>query len=405
MPQRRFAYALVWAATLLLVPGVPVHADDFRVVPSLTVTEEYNDNIFFEERNADNDIITTVSPAIDVVERTERLDLRLNGRLDGVLYARHPEFNEVDHGHSGRMQYQVTPRFSAAARAGYVSDSRPDRDLIETGQVLTAVRRDRQDYALSGTYLLSEKTAATLSYGYARDDYDDPEFENVRTHTIGLGLTRDLQPLLPRTVGRLNIGYAHYEYDDARFDNYTLTAGASHALSEAWNILLDVGVRYTRSEYDTLRLVPVTPVLFSAVPDEETDQEWGGIGQAVVSYAGEFTTVNARLYQELDTSSGQIGTVQRTAFVLDATRRFTEDLRFGFSAGYYVNQSEDLSLPFADTDEQTVRIRPWIRYDVTKDVALEGSYSYTYIEDKQEHTRAHRNLVYIRARVQHRLFQ
>ena len=50
--------------------------------------------------------------------------------------------------------------------------SSPDRDFETTGLSLTNVKRKRQNYTVSGDYLLSEKTMTTFSYDYLNDKYD-----------------------------------------------------------------------------------------------------------------------------------------------------------------------------------------------------------------------------------------
>ena len=70
---------------LLLVPS-GVLADDFKLIPSLAVREEYNDNIFGSVSDTVDDFITTISPGLELVERTERLDLGLSAIVSPFFY-------------------------------------------------------------------------------------------------------------------------------------------------------------------------------------------------------------------------------------------------------------------------------------------------------------------------------
>ena len=77
----------IWMVTLAMIFPSGVLADEFNLTPSLTVREEYNDNIFFEYSDAIDDYITTVSAGLELAERTEQLDLSLKGTVSPYFYA------------------------------------------------------------------------------------------------------------------------------------------------------------------------------------------------------------------------------------------------------------------------------------------------------------------------------
>ena len=55
------------------------HGDDFKLIPAVSIREEYNDNISFNINNPEKDYITTMGVGLSLKERTEILDLSLNG--------------------------------------------------------------------------------------------------------------------------------------------------------------------------------------------------------------------------------------------------------------------------------------------------------------------------------------
>ena len=63
---------------LLIVCANETFADEFKLIPSLTVKGEYNDNIFYTTDETEDDFITTISAGLELIERTERLDLGLS---------------------------------------------------------------------------------------------------------------------------------------------------------------------------------------------------------------------------------------------------------------------------------------------------------------------------------------
>ena len=177
------------------------------------------------------------------------MDLSLSGRLDHRLYSSHSNLNATDQYYEGTGKYAFTPRFNLSGKALYSLDSRPDRDLETTGLSFTNVKRQRQNYTLSGDYLLSEKTMTTFSYDYLNDKYDSVSYTDLESNTFNLGFIRDMSIFLESTKARMNMGYAKYNMPGMKIDNYEATIGIDRALNEKWNIVLDGGARYTIREF------------------------------------------------------------------------------------------------------------------------------------------------------------
>ena len=245
---RTAAYLLILATFLF---GGPVFGDELKLIPLLTVREEYNDNIFLSVSDVKSDFRSIFSPCIELTDRNERLDASLLVRMNGFLYAVNSELNSIDQQYQGRVRYNLSPRTSLASTAGYIIDSQPDREVETTGLVLGLVKRHRQMYSVSGDRALTEKTTASLSYSFEKDDYVSPQFTDLTWHNAQLALVHDLDRFLRSTNGSLNLGYAHYGFSGSDVDNFSFTAGMSSALNEKWSVQGSVGGRYTVSEFET----------------------------------------------------------------------------------------------------------------------------------------------------------
>ncbi|MHA2283552.1 MAG: hypothetical protein ACXAC5_22140, partial [Promethearchaeota archaeon] len=55
--------------TVYLWPKI-ASADGFNLIPSLALREEFNDNIFFSVEDEVDDLITTISAGLDIVEKS-----------------------------------------------------------------------------------------------------------------------------------------------------------------------------------------------------------------------------------------------------------------------------------------------------------------------------------------------
>jgi len=378
---------------------------EFNIIPSLRIKEEYNDNIFFSTDDRKKDFLTTLSPAIELINRTEKLDSSLLARLNVLRYINNEGLNDVEQNYRGRLRYSLHPKLKLSADAGYTRDSRPDRDIEVSGLVMKPVTRHWQNYAAGAEYTFSEKTRASLSYSYERSDFNDPEFVDIKAHDLSLGFTHDLSQYFSATMGRMNLGYGRYEFQDSTVDYYYATIGMSQALSEKWNILIDAGGSYTRSEFEveTLELVP--PFFYRVVREPKKEEEGGLVGQAALSYNGERTNGELAFSHRVMPAVGRAGAAERTSLTIQVRRRFTYELSGRLSAGYYINKSERGKFSTAPLDEETWRVNPVIRYEFTKDVALEAFYSYAFVKDKQANTDAQRNLFMVNFIIQHPLFE
>lgn len=358
------------------------------LIPSIALQEEYNDNIFFDSVNEIDDSITTVSPGINLQQQSERLNASIQGRLSGIFYQDNNQLDSWDQFYSGRFAYQLTPRAGVSATASYTEDSRSDRDIEETGLVLTTDKRRRQRYSLAWSYELTEKTAVDISYGFADDEFEKSGLSDFTSHTINLGLTHDLSNFTLPTQGRIGFGYFHYDYPDDDVDNYNMTIGLLRQFSETMNGSIDVGGRYTEVN--------------DKISNRKKD-DWGGVGRISLTSAGEYTSTRVSVSHEVMEASGRRSPTERSSIILSVGRDFTEKIRGNLSAGYYLNRADRDEFE-NEIDERTYRIRPWISYNVIKDLDLILSYTFTSIKDSVTNTDRERNLVFVRLDYQYPLF-
>jgi len=357
-------------------------ADEFDIVPSIAVKEEYNDNIFLTAAGQTSDYITTLSPEIELEQRTARLNMSLTGRLVGLLYAENHALNHIDQDYSGRVHYQLTSRLQGGFDAGYLIDSRPDRDIESTGLVLGTDIRHRWRFRISGNYALTEKTHTAVSYAYNREKFDETPLSDFSSHTTDIGFTHNLETLWKSTQGRMNFGYTMVDYTTSRVDNYTVTLGLERRLSELYQFDFYIGPRFTRTTVD-----------FPGVPANEV---WGVRGNFGSSYRGEYVDVRISFLHDVQPASGRTGATERSGLSTSVGYRFTDKFRGDLSASYFINKSESQAFAFNDIEENTFRIQPRLRYDFTRDMTLEASYVYTIINNQVTDTQRSQNIVYLR---------
>jgi hypothetical protein len=385
---------LVMLPVLLLLTDAL--ADEFKLTPSIAARQEYNDNIFFDTSHPRDSFITRVTPGLELIERTERLDLRLSGALTPYVYWADSNLNSVDQDYSGRAAYRLTPRLSVGAEAGVRVDHQPDRDILTTGVAYGDSRRIQQRYGGNAAYDFTERTAGSVNYVYTREDWrsNDPDLEDDHSNAVTLGLSQDLAAAKGVTVGLLNAGYARYTYETSKTDYWFGSVGLKQRLSEIFTVSADVGGRYTHSEFDAQRLVFVPPLFLTVDTERESDSGWGGLGHAALAYTGEVTHASVDLSHDVAPLSGSTGVVQRTSLTFSGGHLLTEKLRLGLFTGVFRNKSGENEFSGQKIDEVSFTVTPNLRWEIYRDVTLEVGYNFTYVDYREDDTAASRSLAY-----------
>lgn len=344
-------------------------------------------------------MILTIKPGIELIERTERLDAKLSGEVAPFFYADNSDLNDVDQDYRGRIGYQFTPRFNGRADAFFIIDNRPDRDILTTGLVQGTDQRQRYHFGAGTNYLVSEKAAVDLSYDWNRDDWDTEvvDRQDLASNVANLGLLYSLDEWLEASTGRMNFGYANYDYDTSNTDSYYGGVGLEHMISELVALEVDIGARYVDSEFDALEssgIDPGPPPRQISIYRKERNSAWGGIGKAILEYRGEKTLSNFLVSRDLAGASGQNGPSDQFRVIFSVYHRILEEMRLGFTTGYYSNKADEGDFSSHRIDEKTFRIQPTIRWEFCDSFTLEGAYTYTYVANKVSDRNSAQNRIF-----------
>jgi len=382
---------------LLFAPWLTASAlaDERKVIPSITVQQEYNDNLYFSSQIRDSDFITTVSPALELINNTERLQAGIKMQLNGVYYHKNQNLHSIDPDYSGTLRYAMSPRANLFTSAGYRRDLRVDRDFTQTEFLFGAVNRTRYIYRLGGDYALSEIMDGQLQYSFNGDYYEGSNYSDYKSQDISFLLSRDLSRIVPRTTGRMNLGITKFNTAGSEVTNYSGTIGTKRRLNEQISYFVDIGLRYTQSIANTISVA-------NGNPYEEDADSSGLSGQAGVSY---LNNVKLVFSHGVTATSGRSGTIERTAAQANVNRRLTGIIRVDCTVGYFMDKSMQDKLSALVIDERYLWFQPKIFYDFTNQIALETSYNYEMVNNSETNTDAYRNLVLLRLVFQHPLFK
>ena len=393
------------ALAMMLPAGA--FGDDFQLIPSLTVRGEYNDNIFGSANDEESDFITTVSPGLELIESTQRLDLRAAAKISPFFYADNSDWNDVDQNYKGNLGYRISELTRIHANAAYDVSNRPDRDLETTGLVYSNDRRDRQDYGLGFDHSLSEKTALGFSCGYFQENWKDVDSDqqDLDAYNAVLQFTHNISQWWHSTIGRLNFGFAQYGYDTSDIDYYFATIGFQHYFSETVNLIVDLGARYTKSDYSRPQLVFIPPSSLEMRMVETSDEDFGGIGKAILEIQSELTRGSLRISHDVTSAASRGSTVQRSEAVLNLRRKLAERSALSIATGYYKNKADSDEFSSDETDEDTLFFRTGIQWEIYEKFILEAGYRFSDTDDRVDDENTRRNLVYLQVSIGVPLFE
>jgi hypothetical protein len=220
-------------------------------------------------------------------------------------------------------------------------------------------------------YRIDSLTSVNLGYNFAERTYDNDEglsgLQDSRTHSVGLGLRRELSPVQSGTV---RVAYARNQPDEGIDTNVaTATIGWAADLSAITRVEVNVGGR---------RL------------DNDLGNAWGTVGNVRVDRR----LYNGSVFALVERSvipSGFGVMVENDRVELGVRGRFTRRLRWAVTAQAF---STDNSQPGARGEQQTqdfFRVRPRIRWQATETVSISGAYTYTWVDRERFDGTASRN--------------
>ena len=334
-------------------------AFEYTLEPSLSLSEEYNDNIFLDPSDRESDFITYVSPGIDITARTINSQLKLGYSPSFSFYSSNSELNETAHRFSANGNFTLSERLSLTLMDTFVKSSELSdiRTIEDLGPVTGRIERRLHTISGSVSYRLRNNLFFTAGASYFDTDYEEPGFDEVKSYSGNTGLSYRYSE---RTTVSANARYTKYDYkldSDATGQDYTL--GVIRKLTPTLTLSLTGGLIITEIE--------------------ETGESDTGFSSGV-DLTKSFTRGNATVsYRRTVIPGIESGTpIESQTISLSLTRPMTEKFTASLSASY--SNFESIEPDLEDTDETAFNtdlsysLRPW--------ASLALSYRYVDHNDK-----------------------
>lgn len=288
--MEKIIFSLVCLFSLLILMVGQSFAAQFNLTPLLTVSEEYNDNIFLDPDNEEDDFITAISPGIMAELLWQTAGASLQYTPTYVFYDEFSEFDGWRHSLLGSVYKEITSRTRVELSNAYLRTEEPissdpltvSDDPLEPPSIEDdRLRRGREEYWTNAStaridHRFGEEDVifATYRYFLRKGVDDDTDDEYISTPSLGLtywftkfwGMDTEFSYAnenrpegddLDEWYGRLRgirrftrhfSGYVQYDHTAANYDEredfklYEPSVGITYDLDEDTRI--DVGFGY-----------------------------------------------------------------------------------------------------------------------------------------------------------------
>jgi hypothetical protein len=216
----------------------------FRILPSLELSGEYDDNILLTPNDEIDDFIWIISPGLAIELPSRRYAARLGYRADILRYTENDDLDTVHHtilgdlriNFAGGLGLRLSDQF-------YITDEFGGFPVPELTQ---RIERTENTLMAGGDYTVRERYTIDLSYKWFLVDYDESQFDDLdrQDHVVAAIL---FYRIMPKTsiLGEANYQWIRYETDAAaRFkdsDGWRIKAGVRGDFTAKTTGILKVG--------------------------------------------------------------------------------------------------------------------------------------------------------------------
>lgn len=264
MRSRTVAHIILTITLLLLIAGmlpssthaqIAQEADNaaqqrggYFLTPSVSLTEVFDDNIFFTSDQTTSDFITRITPRFETGYVSDRLSWEGSYSLDSEFYAKNSGLNSLLMRQDAGIELEYLPDrlMTLGFAAGYDETENPGELNLQSGVDLPRSPARRYTFSPSAAYRLDPRMTAFFDYSYSHDALQGGI--NVNTHVIDTAIARQLN----RTDSlRFGYTYRRFAFDTGNVsDSHLAMLEWAHQFSPRTSFTAAAGPRFTESFTD-----------------------------------------------------------------------------------------------------------------------------------------------------------
>jgi hypothetical protein len=262
---RNFAFCILQFAIFIFVLSSIARADvgDFLSIfhPSLTVQEEYTDNLNLTSTNRQDEWITTISPGLKIstlpgsADTPAKYGIDLDYRLGLVFYAHNFQDNYISHSGALNTWFSLSPRLTFRLR-DYIVRSQEPRERAYNAealpeQFLLGTQRERSIY-------IRNAVEPSVAYQFGKEDRFELNYRNM-IYQNQSSLSEDSQEnyINPRLTYWFNIrngiileyGFTHGDFEKSPdFDGHMARGRYTYRFNPRTSTFVEY--TFTRRDFD-----------------------------------------------------------------------------------------------------------------------------------------------------------
>ena len=375
-------------AMLVILFGHPLaEAAEWAAEPSITVRENYNDNIRLTTAEHDSIWSTVVDPSLALSRRSELWDLNAKGRVRASYYSGNDDLDSVDSFFDIAAK-RTMERGSVQASVSFIDDTTLQDEYLDadTGLTITQIDRSQRSVNLGGEYMFTEATWAEVSAGLTKVEYENGERRGLLDYDYLTPTFRVIHQYDPKTQVFGIISHATVDYDtssELESKTNSLQLGAAYDITETWKVSASVGSRRTKTSSLVPTAVPrpgfefLFPLIYDVVVVSRDAESTGLVYDASVTR--EFETGRVSLTASQSVAPSSTGTdTDSTRVEFLGVRNLSAKLLVQLAVSYYQSSTVGDTTTRADNDRY--RIAPSVRWQLDRDLALNAGYVYTAVK-------------------------
>lgn len=360
-----------------------IDAGPVSVVPMISAQVQYDDNLYSNSSNEQDDIITVLSPSVQLVAEDGLNAYRVTYQLSEGIYQDHSDDNYTDHNLSADAHFEFSQRSVLDLKAAYQkSHEARGTGLSGTGGIATSITSpleyDIQTVGFDYMYGAPSATGRVQFYG----DHLEREYQNFRAITKGRDNTEVtlgtifFYKVMPKTSLLFEIRNKDIDYD---------VDPASSLDSNTWKYLVGATWEGTAKTTGTIKLGFSDKDFDSASRKDVTTASW----EAAVRW-------EPRTYSVVDISTSRSNVESNGTGDFIDTKNYNVNWNHAWSN--IINT--DLGLGFSNEnykgsnrEDDTTSFNAGVNYDMRRWLTFGLGYKYSDIDSNLANTDYDKNLV------------
>ena len=165
---------IAWVALASVIAGIPAAAlaqTGWVILPSFSLAEEFDDNVFVSTTDPKSDFITRFTPGLQLGYRSVPFTLLASGSIDAEIYANNSELSDAANRKRAALEVKYLPfsLLTVSLNVTYFETNTPSELVPTTGLQLARNRATQLAIIPAATYQITSVDTATASYAFFHD--------------------------------------------------------------------------------------------------------------------------------------------------------------------------------------------------------------------------------------------